>query len=109
MSGQLSLFTSAMDTPNPKLRLLFMIPELAVFSLKLLPVFSNNFKPAFYKQLHKYVHKSYRKQIAINNLKRFIKNPLAINAPMFKKVLSSLYYIPATMYEHHKLTILEKA
>lgn len=72
-------------------------------------MFSNTFKPAFYKQLHKYVHKSYRKQIAINNIKGFIRHPGKVDVSMLKKVLSSLYYVPATVYERYKLTILEKA
>jgi len=71
-------------------------------------MFTNTFRPAFYKQLHKYVHKSYRKHIAIQNLKGFIQHPWKVNAEMCKKMLSSFYYFPATVYESYKLKILEK-
>jgi len=71
-------------------------------------MFSNTFKPEFYKKLHSYVHKSYRKQIAINNFKRLVRNPLKANYSICKKVLSSFYYVPAAFYERYRLALLEK-
>jgi anaerobic magnesium-protoporphyrin IX monomethyl ester cyclase len=72
-------------------------------------MFSNTYKPPFYKQLHKYVHRSYRKRIAINQIKAFIKQPWKVDKSTIKKALSILYYVPATVYERYKLNLLEKA
>ena len=41
-------------------------------------MFRNTYAPAFYKQLHRYVHKSYRKHVAIQHLKKLFAKPSAI-------------------------------
>ena len=71
-------------------------------------MFRNTYHPAFYKQLHRYVHKSYRKHLSFENLRQLIANPLKGNFPMFKKALSALYYIPSAFIEKRKLHQLEK-
>jgi radical SAM superfamily enzyme YgiQ (UPF0313 family) len=71
-------------------------------------LFHNNYQPAFYKQLHSYVHKSYRKHLSFENLKQLLANPLQINLPKLKKALSGVYYVPATFFEKIKLNQLEK-
>ena len=72
-------------------------------------MFSNTYQPAFYKQLHRYVHKSYRKHIAFENLKKVISNPFKINLMIIKKALSGLYYLPAAFIDKQKLHHLEKS
>ncbi|MCW3116898.1 MAG: radical protein [Chitinophagaceae bacterium] len=72
-------------------------------------MFRNTYQPAFYKQLHRYVHKSYRKHVAFDNIRKFISHPLKINQNVIKKALSVLYYMPAAFIEKIKLDQLEKA
>jgi radical SAM superfamily enzyme YgiQ (UPF0313 family) len=72
-------------------------------------LFHNNYQPAFYKQLHSYVHKSYRKHLSLENLKQLLANPLQINLSKLKKALCGIYYVPATFLEKMKLNQLEKA
>ncbi|MFI5151915.1 MAG: B12-binding domain-containing radical SAM protein [Chitinophagales bacterium] len=72
-------------------------------------MFRNTYQPAFYKQLHRYVHKSYRKHIGLENLKNLIIHPLAMTPRMIKKVLSLAYYFPAAALARHQLNTLEKA
>ncbi len=71
-------------------------------------MFSNTFQPAFYKQLHRYVHKSYRKHIAYENLKQLLRQPFRVSSTRIKKALSGLYYIPAAFIDKVKLQQLEK-
>jgi len=71
-------------------------------------MFSNTYQPAFYKQLHRYVHKSYRKHIAFENIKRFFTQPLKSNLKTIKKALSAVYYIPAAFIDKQKLHQLER-
>jgi radical SAM superfamily enzyme YgiQ (UPF0313 family) len=54
-------------------------------------LFHNNYQPAFYKQLHAYVHKSYRKHLSFENLKELFSDPLAINFLTFRKAISGIY------------------
>src|SRR5437868_6875736 len=58
-------------------------------------MFRNTYQPAFYKQLHRYVHKTYRKHIAIENIKQILKKPVTVTASTFKKAASFMYYAPA--------------
>jgi len=70
-------------------------------------MFRNTYAPAFYKQLHRYVHKSYRKQVAIQHLKKIMAQPFATTPLNFKKALSFLYYAPAAWLDSKKLHSLE--
>jgi anaerobic magnesium-protoporphyrin IX monomethyl ester cyclase len=72
-------------------------------------MFHNNYQPAFYKQLHSYVHKSYRKHLSFENWKQLLMNPVTINSTILKKAISGFYYVPATFIEKIKLHQLEKS
>jgi Fe-S oxidoreductase len=71
-------------------------------------MFRNTYQPAFYKQLHRYVHKSYHKHLAFENLSNLFFHPRNINFSTIKKALSGLYYVPATFIEKIKLGQLEQ-
>jgi anaerobic magnesium-protoporphyrin IX monomethyl ester cyclase len=71
-------------------------------------MFSNTYQPAFYKQLHRYVHKSYRKHIAFENIKQLFFHPFRLNSFRIKRALSALYYFPASYIDKLKLRKLEK-
>lgn len=71
-------------------------------------MFRNTYQPAFYKQLHRYVHKTYRMHIAIENIKQILRKPVAITASTFRKAASLAYYAPATFLAKQKLSLLER-
>ena len=71
-------------------------------------MFSNTFAPAYYKQLHKYVHQNYHAHLAKYNLKQFINDPLRSNLVLLKKAASVVYRIPAMFIAMKKLKQLEK-
>ena len=70
-------------------------------------MFRNTYGPAFYKQLHRYVHKRYRKQVAIQHVKNFLAKPSSVGSLTIKKALSFFYYAPAAWIEKQKLRLLE--
>ncbi|HUS00372.1 MAG TPA: radical SAM protein [Chitinophagaceae bacterium] len=72
-------------------------------------MFKNTYRPQFYKQLHRYVHRSYRKHLAFENMVKLFTNPLQSNLFTLRKALSGFYYFPATFIEKIKLDNLEKA
>jgi hypothetical protein len=72
-------------------------------------MFRNTYRPAFYKQLHRYVHRSYRMHLAFKNIKQLINHPIKTNLSTLKKAASGLYYIPASFFAKLKLNRLEKA
>jgi anaerobic magnesium-protoporphyrin IX monomethyl ester cyclase len=66
-------------------------------------MFRNTYAPAFYKQLHRYVHKSYRQHVAIDTLKKLWAKPFSLRFGKMKKALSFLYYLPAAWLAKRKL------
>jgi len=71
-------------------------------------MFRNTYKPGFYKQLHRYTHKTYRQHIALETIKNILIKPASLNFYKLKKALSFLYYTPAVWFARHKLNELEK-
>jgi anaerobic magnesium-protoporphyrin IX monomethyl ester cyclase len=71
-------------------------------------MFRNTYQPAFYKRLHSYVHKSYRKHLAFENIKQLFAHPFQLEFPKLKGALSVFYYIPAAFIDGRKLKHLEK-
>jgi len=71
-------------------------------------MFRNTYQPAFYKQLHRYVHKTYRQHIAFENIRQLLFHPFKSDLRTLKKALSGLYYTPAAFWDKHKLLQLEK-
>lgn len=72
-------------------------------------MFRNTYPPAFYKQLHRYVHKNYQKHLAKESLKKIFIEPSAITSRAIKKALSFAYYLPAAFFEKQKLNKLQHA
>ena len=70
-------------------------------------LFQNQYQPAFYKQLHRYVHKTYRKHMALDQATQLFRQPLRVEVKSLKKVLSAMYYIPAAYFEKRKLKQLQ--
>ncbi len=70
-------------------------------------MFRNTYQPAFYKQLHRYVHKSYRKHLAFEDVKQLLAHPLKLNYYRLRRALSIFYYLPAAFIDKQKLRLLE--
>jgi anaerobic magnesium-protoporphyrin IX monomethyl ester cyclase len=66
-------------------------------------LFQNYFHPPFYKQLHHYVHKSYRKHLALNHIRQLFRHPFQLQSHWLKNLLSALYYIPAAFVAKQRL------
>ncbi len=71
-------------------------------------MFKNTYQPAFYKQLHRYVQTNHRLHLAIDHLKKVLKQPTLLSPSTLKKMLSILYYFPEACISKYKLTNLEK-
>lgn len=70
-------------------------------------MFRNTYAPAFYKQLHRYVHKSYRKHLALEAIRTLLRRPAALRFSRIKKAVSLLYYSPTAWIAKQKLQQLE--
>jgi radical SAM superfamily enzyme YgiQ (UPF0313 family) len=66
-------------------------------------MFKNTFSPKFYKELHRYVHKIYRKKQAGTAFKHIVSAPFSATGYEFKKALSMLYYLPSSQVYKYRL------
>jgi anaerobic magnesium-protoporphyrin IX monomethyl ester cyclase len=64
-------------------------------------LFKNNFPPDFYKQLHRYIHKNYRKHQSLELLKGFLRGENKGN--QVKRMLALPYYAYGSVVEKRKL------
>lgn len=71
-------------------------------------MFKNTYQPAFYKQLYYYVHKTYRRHLAIDYLKKNIINPATVRLQTLKKLVSVAFLMPMELFAKLKLDTLEK-
>jgi anaerobic magnesium-protoporphyrin IX monomethyl ester cyclase len=71
-------------------------------------LFRNTFRPTFYKHLHRYVHLNYRKHKAYASIKYLWRHPGSISILLIKKIIASLYLIPASILYKQKLLSLQK-
>jgi anaerobic magnesium-protoporphyrin IX monomethyl ester cyclase len=72
-------------------------------------MFRNTYAPSFYKQLHRYVHKSYRKHMAIETMRNLVIKPASLSLGKLRKVISLLYYSPSAWIARQKLRALENS
>jgi radical SAM superfamily enzyme YgiQ (UPF0313 family) len=66
-------------------------------------MFRNTYPPAFYKQLHRFVHKIYRRRQAMESIRHIMAEPLSANTEEIRRALSVLYYTPASYLNRYRL------
>jgi len=57
-------------------------------------MFKNTYPPRFYKMLHRYIHKKFRKKQNVQKIKLFLKNPFKNYHGIIRSVVATIYYIP---------------
>ncbi|MGV6829193.1 MAG: B12-binding domain-containing radical SAM protein [Flavobacteriales bacterium] len=62
-------------------------------------MFQGTFNSKYYKKLHRYVHKEYRKSQAISNFKTFLKSPFSISKQKLRSMLLYFYYLPSSLID----------
>ncbi len=70
-------------------------------------MFKNTYSPEYYKQLHRFVHKHYRKKQGIESLRKLFSRPAELQKKDLRRVSSLAYYYPTVWMEKKKLKELE--
>jgi len=70
-------------------------------------MFHNTYPPAFYKQLHRYVHRSYGWHLALRQIGQLIARPARVTNRRLRLAASILYQLPAAIVARLKLKRLE--
>jgi anaerobic magnesium-protoporphyrin IX monomethyl ester cyclase len=66
-------------------------------------MFNNTYQPAFYKQLHRYVHAHYNRVKAVDHIKKVIQYPLHLHTSQLKKIIKIPYYLANEIFNKRKL------
>ncbi|MEZ5195383.1 MAG: radical SAM protein [Bacteroidales bacterium] len=66
-------------------------------------MFKNTYSPQFYKTLHRYIHKKFRKKQGIEKIKESLKNPFKFRLGLLRTTIAVIYYIPASLFYKSKL------
>jgi radical SAM superfamily enzyme YgiQ (UPF0313 family) len=72
-------------------------------------MFKSTYPPVFYKQLHRYIHKQYRRQQGYEGWQHLFTKPAQTNFTTLKRAASVIYYIPAAIIAKQKLKQIEHA
>jgi radical SAM superfamily enzyme YgiQ (UPF0313 family) len=70
-------------------------------------MFRNQQSSSYYKQLHRYVHKLFRTEMAWQQAKKLLKHPLQFNFNSLKKIIAGCYYLPSSYLAKTRLRQLE--
>jgi len=70
-------------------------------------MYKGTFSPSYYKKLHRYVHKVYRRKQSLLNLRSLLFNPFNSNRKKIRSAISAMYYIPASIADLLALKKLE--
>ena len=71
-------------------------------------MYKGTFSPLYYKKLHRYVHKVYRRKQSFSNLKNLFWNPTNINRKKLRSAAALAYYSPMALLDAFQLKRLEK-
>jgi anaerobic magnesium-protoporphyrin IX monomethyl ester cyclase len=72
-------------------------------------MFNNTYSAAFYKKLHRYLHKKYRQKQGQLRLLQLLNNPKSISKKTLRTtLLSTFYYTPALLFAKRALKKLEQ-
>jgi anaerobic magnesium-protoporphyrin IX monomethyl ester cyclase len=69
-------------------------------------MYRSTFSPAFYRRLHRYVHKVYRRKQALQQMGQIVREPLKPHR--WKRALSAGYYLPMAAVDRWRLKRLER-
>ncbi len=70
-------------------------------------MFQGTFNTNYYKKLHRYVHKEYRKSQAVANYKSFLRNPFSTSFYNLRSMFLYFYYLPSSMFDRILLDKME--
>lgn len=71
-------------------------------------MFRNTYSPAYYRQLHRYVHRKHRLHMALSAARKLASQPLVAFGQRLRKACSAFYYAPAAWMDHFKLKRLSQ-
>jgi anaerobic magnesium-protoporphyrin IX monomethyl ester cyclase len=70
-------------------------------------MFQGTFKPAYYKELHRYVHSIYGKHRGYQTMKKLLRSPLRLTYKDMRSGVAMAYFVPLSIVQRIKLEMLK--
>ena len=70
-------------------------------------LFSGTYRPEYYRRLHRYVHKLFRRYKGLESIREGLSYPFSPRKIKLRTALSTFYYWPTSLVERYKLNKLE--
>lgn len=70
-------------------------------------MFRGTYNSKYYKKLHRYVHKEYRKSQGVQFLKKLVKSPGKLSKVAYKRIVYLAYYFPSAFIDAQILKRME--
>lgn len=70
-------------------------------------MFQNTYPKAYYKKMHRYLHKRYRRKQGLINLRKVFKGATQLNTKTLKSIVAAIYYSPLIVLEKYQLKTLQ--
>jgi anaerobic magnesium-protoporphyrin IX monomethyl ester cyclase len=67
-------------------------------------MFKNTYSPHFYRMLHRYLHKKFRRKQGIEKIRTFLRKPFRAGRGWLRTIVATLYFIPATAVYKYLMT-----
>ena len=72
-------------------------------------MYRGTYSPAYYRRLHRYVHKVFRLQQAWSNFWAVLRRPASLNGSTVRSIAAAGYYLPAMLIDRLRLSRLATA
>ncbi len=70
-------------------------------------MFQATFNQKYYRKLHRFCHKEFRKSQGFDNLATIFRNPFKLNKPKLKSIILLFYYVPSSLFDGIQLSLME--
>lgn len=71
-------------------------------------MYRSTYRPAFYKRLHRYVHKVFQRRRGLDSLRRLAKAPWRADRAELRTALATAYYLPMSIVDGVRLRMLQR-
>jgi radical SAM superfamily enzyme YgiQ (UPF0313 family) len=66
-------------------------------------MYQGTYSPQFYKQLHRYIHKRFRREQGVQSVKKFFAQPFSLDRIQWRRMIMLPYFIPMSWWSKRRL------
>jgi hypothetical protein len=66
-------------------------------------MYRGTYSPSFYRQLHRYIHKLYRREQGFHSLKNIFNTSGSLTATQWRRIFTLPYFIPMSWWNYLRL------